>query len=235
MGEKLENLFYLEAMKDISLKKLILENRNKISIAIDLIKDNHSRIISWDEVDINDQKVYQTIRDFPFIGLLENLGEKEFLSKIIPFNFEELIAMFTLVKIDSDEVISDYIENKNGRKYIYIFEFLEEVLESTHGLILYEEQIIEIINEFNNDEVQVMYKIIKDKEPIALEKSKDKFIECASSQGYWAKSASELFDSLVQTSKYTLEKSNLIPCASMTFQIAWIKTYYSNEFSDVFI
>ncbi|MCR2123329.1 DNA polymerase III subunit alpha, partial [Campylobacter upsaliensis] len=141
---------HLEDVDLIKFDFLGLKTLTLIHNAIKLIKERYNKDIVWESIDVNDSKVYKTIQSGNTLGIfqIESDGMQSLNARLKPENFEDLIAVLALYRPGPMEsgMLDDFIDRKHGlKKIIYPFDVLKEVLEPTYGVIVYQEQVMQIV------------------------------------------------------------------------------------------
>ena len=233
--------YSLNYMEDIDLIKfdfLGLKTLDVINNAIKLIKRRYDKTIEWHKIDENDQGVYDVIQTGETVGMfqIESSGMQDLNKRLKPDNFEDLIAVLALYRPGPMEsgMLDDFIERKHGRQEItYVFEALEEILKPTYGVIVYQEQVMQIVQNiggFSLGGADIVRRAMGKKKVEEMIKYNKEFSAGAQKQGLDYKTASELFDLIEKFAGYGFNKSHSAAYAMVTFQTAWLKTYYPNEF-----
>jgi DNA polymerase-3 subunit alpha len=145
--------YSLNYMEDVDLIKfdfLGLKTLDVIDNAIKLIKRRYNKEIDWHAIDENDKKVYDVIQTGETVGMfqIESSGMQDLNRRLKPSSFEDLIAVLALYRPGPMEsgMLDDFIERKHGRQEItYVFPALEEILKPTYGVIVYQEQVMQIV------------------------------------------------------------------------------------------
>jgi len=233
--------YSLNYMEDVDLIKfdfLGLKTLDVIDNAIKLIKRRYNKEIDWHAIDENDKKVYDVIQTGETVGMfqIESSGMQDLNKRLKPSNFEDLIAVLALYRPGPMEsgMLDDFIERKHGRQEItYVFPALEEILKPTYGVIVYQEQVMQIVQTiggFSLGGADIVRRAMGKKKVDEMLKYNKEFSEGAQKQGLDYKTASELFDLIEKFAGYGFNKSHSAAYAMVTFQTAWLKTYYPNEF-----
>jgi len=233
--------YSLNYMEDVDLIKfdfLGLKTLDVIQNAVKLIKRRYDRDVNWHEIDENDKKVYEIIQTGDTVGMfqIESSGMQDLNRRLKPDNFEDLIAVLALYRPGPMEsgMLDDFIERKHGRQEItYVFPALEEILKPTYGVIVYQEQVMQIVQTiggFSLGGADIVRRAMGKKKVEEMIKYNKEFSEGAAKQGLDYKTASELFDLIEKFAGYGFNKSHSAAYAMVTFQTAWLKTYYPNEF-----
>jgi len=230
------SLNYLEDVDLIKFDFLGLKTLDVIDNAIKLIKFRYDRDVIWHEIDENDTKVYEVIRGGNTVGMfqIESSGMQDLNKRLKPDNFEDLIAVLALYRPGPMEsgMLDSFIERKHGREKIeYTFETMEPILKNTYGVIVYQEQvmqIVQIIGGFSLGYSDIIRRSMGKKKDMSV--YNDEFARGAQNQGLDYAEASKLFDIIEKFAGYGFNKSHSAAYAMVTFQTAWLKTYYPNEF-----
>ncbi|MDL0147605.1 DNA polymerase III subunit alpha [Campylobacter felis] len=229
---------HLEDVDLIKFDFLGLKTLTLIHNAIKLIKERYGKDIIWGNIDVNDAKVYKTIQSGNTLGIfqIESDGMQSLNARLKPENFEDLIAVLALYRPGPMEsgMLDDFIDRKHGlKKIIYPFDVLKEVLEPTYGVIVYQEQvmqIVQIIGGFSLGGADVVRRAMGKKDPEKMKKLKDEFADGAVKQGYDRAKAEDLWELIVKFAGYGFNKSHSAAYGLITFQTAYLKTYYPSEF-----
>ncbi|EAI2901358.1 DNA polymerase III subunit alpha [Campylobacter upsaliensis] len=229
---------HLEDVDLIKFDFLGLKTLTLIHNTIKLIKERYNKDIVWESIDVNDSKVYKTIQSGNTLGIfqIESDGMQSLNARLKPENFEDLIAVLALYRPGPMEsgMLDDFIDRKHGlKKIIYPFDVLKEVLEPTYGVIVYQEQvmqIVQIIGGFSLGGADVVRRAMGKKDPEKMAKLKDEFANGAEKQGYNRAKAEDLWELIVKFAGYGFNKSHSAAYGLITFQTAYLKTYYPSEF-----
>ena len=238
--------YSLNYMEDVDLIKfdfLGLKTLDVIDNAIKLVKRRYNRDVVWSEIDENDPKVYEMIQSGETIGMfqIESSGMQDLNKRLKPSNFEDLIAVLALYRPGPMEsgMLDDFIERKHGRKKVFYpfeevsFDLLKETLEPTYGMIVYQEQVMQIVQTiggFSLGGADIVRRAMGKKKVEEMLKYNKLFSEGAQKLGLDYDKASQLFKLIEKFAGYGFNKSHSAAYAMVTFQTAWLKTYYPNEF-----
>ncbi len=230
------SLNYLEDVDLIKFDFLGLKTLDVIDNAIKLIKRRYDRDVEWHKIDENDPKVYEVIRTGETVGMfqIESSGMQDLNKRLKPDNFEDLIAVLALYRPGPMEsgMLDSFVERKHGREKIeYTFDIMEAILKNTYGVIVYQEQVMQIVQTvggFSLGYSDIIRRAMGKKKDMAT--FNKEFSQGAQKQGHPYEEASKLFDLIEKFAGYGFNKSHSAAYAMITFQTAWLKTYYSNEF-----
>ncbi len=238
--------YSLNYMEDIDLIKfdfLGLKTLDVIQNAVKLIKRRYDKEVNWDTIDVNDSGVYKMIQTGDTVGMfqIESSGMQDLNRRLKPSNFEDLIAVLALYRPGPMEsgMLDDFIERKHGRKKVFYpfeevsFDLLKDTLGPTYGMIVYQEQvmqIVQIIGGMSLGGADIVRRAMGKKKVEEMEKYNRLFSEGAQKLGLDYDLASKLFKLIEKFAGYGFNKSHSAAYAMVTFQTAWLKTYYPNEF-----
>ena len=229
---------HLEPVDLIKFDFLGLKTLTVIQDTLNIIKDNDGVEINLYTLDVNDPRVYKTLCSGNTLGIfqLESSGMQEMNRRLLPSGINDAIALLALFRPGPMEsgMTNDYIERKHGRaKVSYPFKELEPILESTFGVIVYQEQvmqIVQLIGGFSLGEADLIRRAMGKKDAKSMAKNKAKFADGAQKNGFDTQKAEELFDLIAKFAEYGFNKSHSAAYGILTFQTAYLKTYYEHEF-----
>lgn len=238
--------YSLNYMEDIDLIKfdfLGLKTLDVIQNAVKLIKNRYDKEVNWDTIDVDDKKVYDVIQTGETVGMfqIESSGMQDLNKRLKPSNFEDLIAVLALYRPGPMEsgMLDDFIERKHGRKKVFYpfeevsFDLLKDTLGPTYGMIVYQEQVMQIVQTIGGmslGEADIVRRAMGKKKADEMDKFNRLFSEGAQKLGLDYNLASKLFKLIEKFAGYGFNKSHSAAYAMVTFQTAWLKTYYPNEF-----
>lgn len=236
------SLNYLEDVDLIKFDFLGLKTLTVIDNALKLIKSRYSKEINFNTLDMNDPKVYELIQSGDTVGLfqIESSGMQSLNERLKPTSFEDLIAVLALYRPGPMEsgMLDDFIDRKNGRKEISYFfdeftEPLRPILEPTYGVIVYQEQVMQIVQSiggFSLGEADLIRRAMGKKKIDYMKQKAEEFAQGAVNQGLDRAHAIELFGLIEKFAGYGFNKSHSAAYAMVTFQTAYLKCYYPQEF-----
>jgi DNA polymerase-3 subunit alpha len=233
---------YVEDVDLIKFDFLGLKTLTVIEQANQLIQKRHGKRIDFIRADVNDKGVYDLIQTGHTIGLfqIESDGMQDLNKRLKPSNFEDIIAVLALYRPGPMEsgMLDDFIDRKHGRKEINYFydefdEPLRPILEPTYGVIVYQEQVMQIVQTIGGFSLggadlvrRAMGKKIKEE----MDKLKGEFADGGVKKGYQRAHCEELFDLIVKFAGYGFNKSHSAAYALVTFYTSYLKKYYPSEF-----
>ncbi|MDX5526632.1 MAG: DNA polymerase III subunit alpha, partial [Wolbachia endosymbiont of Andrena nigroaenea] len=205
--------------------------------------DHVCRLINRDEkkidissVPLNDQKTYEMLSSGDSIGVfqLESSGMREALIKLKPDCIEDIIALISLYRPGPMDNIPTYVARKHGlEKPDYIHPLLEEVLKETFGVIIYQEQVMEIariLSGYSLAEADLLRRAMGKKIKEEMDKQRELFVQGATKNGVDYDRASYIFDLVAKFAGYGFNKSHAAAYAVISYQTAYLKANYPLEF-----
>ncbi len=229
-------------MKDIESAGLLkmdflgLRTLTIIRDCIALIKKNYSKEIDINSIPLNDEKTYQLFSKGQTTGVFqfESPPMKEYLKKLNPTGLADLAAMNALYRPGPMDFIDEFIDRKFGRKETkYLHPVLEEILKETYGIIVYQEQVIQIANKIAGmslAEADILRRAMGKKDLLAMKQQKEKFIKGAVEKGINKKVSTEIFDAIDKFANYGFNKSHAVAYSYIAYQTAYLKTHFTAEF-----
>ena len=189
-----------------------------------------------EKINYEDQKVYQLLSSGKTVGLfqLESSGMKDALINMKPNRLEDIIALVALYRPGPMSNIPIYNECKHGkREPDYLHPKLEKILKPTYGVIIYQEQVMQIAQElsgFTAGEADILRRAMGKKKRAELEKQKQRFVDGAYKNGIKKDIAAGIFLKIEPFAEYGFNKSHAAAYAVIAYQTAFLKTYYPHEF-----
>ncbi len=229
---------YIEDVDLIKFDFLGLKTLTVVDEALKLVRERHGVEIDFQAVDIQDPKVYEYISTGETLGLfqIESSGMQDLARKLKPSGFEDIIAMLALYRPGPMEsgMLDDFVERKHGRAEItYMFPELEPILKPTYGVIVYQEQVMQIVQTIGGFSLggadlvrRAMGKKIKEE----MDRLKGEFAEGAEKKGFDRAKSEELFDLIVKFAGYGFNKSHSAAYALITFYTSYLKCYFPTDF-----
>ena len=202
-------------------QKLIIKNGKKFDIK---------------KIDFKDQKVFELLSSGKTVGLfqLESAGMRESLVQMKPNHLEDIIALVALYRPGPMNNIPIYNDCKHGKiKPDYLHPNLEEILKPTYGVIIYQEQVMQIaqkLSGFTAGEADILRRAMGKKKRAELEKQKQRFIDGAVKNGIRKDVAANIFLKIEPFAEYGFNKSHAAAYAIIAYQTAYLKTYFPDEF-----
>ena len=214
----------------LGLKTLTVINKTLKRLKLKNINLNISKI------NVDDKKVYELLSTGETTGLfqLESTGMRDVISQMKPNKFDDIIALVALYRPGPMSNIPIYNDCKNGVKTPqYIHPILEKILKPTYGIIIYQEQVIQIAQTlagFTAGEADILRRAMGKKKKAELDKQKERFINGATKKGIKKDVANFVFTKIEPFAQYGFNKSHAAAYALIAYQTAYLKTYYKEDF-----
>jgi len=231
--------FNMKDLEDAGLLKMDFLGLRTLSIirdTIELVKQSRKIEIDIDNIPTDDAKTYevfskgQTTAVFQF----ESAPMREYLKKLRPSSINDLAAMNALYRPGPMEFIDDFISRKNGKRQTkYLHQVLEPILKETNGIIVYQEQVIQIANKvagMSLAEADLLRRAMGKKDLKAMAEQKEKFTEGAVKNNISKKIAEEIFEAIDKFANYGFNKSHAVAYSIVAYQTAYLKAHYLEEF-----
>ena len=205
---------------------------NKTLKRLDLKKIN----LNISKINLEDEKVYNLLSTGETTGLfqLESTGMRESIKQMKPNKFDDIIALVALYRPGPMSNIPIYNDCKNGvKKPDYIHPTLEKILKPTYGIIIYQEQVMQIAQTlagFTAGEADILRRAMGKKKKAELDKQKERFINGAIKNGISKDVANFVFTKIEPFAQYGFNKSHAAAYALIAYQTAFLKTYYKEDF-----
>jgi len=237
--EAIVTQYDMRALEDLGFLKidiLGLKNLTLIEETLKKVYAIYKKNISPEEISLEDPKTYKLFQKGETVGVFqfESEGMQKWLRKLKPTTFEDLVAMIALYRPGPMQFLSDYIEGKHKRKKIeYLHPKLEPILKPTFGVLIYQEQVMQIARElagFSMAEADVLRKAIGKKIGELLEEQKEKFIKGCIENKIDEMVARKIWQWIEPFAHYSFNKSHSVAYAKIAFQTAYLKAHYPVEF-----
>ena len=228
----------VEAAGLLKMDFLGLRNLTILRKAVDLIEQTTGQRIDPLEFPLDDAATFALLCRGETKGVfqLESGGIRDLLQKMKPDHFRDIIATNALYRPGPLEggMVDDYIEVKHGRKRPeYKHPVLEEILGETHGVMVYQEQVMRILNRLGGIELASAYtciKAISKKKQSLIDRNREQFLAGAVQNGMASKAAEEIWELITKFAGYGFNKSHSTAYALIAYQTAYLKAHYPVEF-----
>jgi DNA polymerase-3 subunit alpha len=236
-SEVISTQYQAKNLEDVGLIKmdfLGLKNLTVIEQCLQRITEAGLKAPELENLDLEDRGVYELLSGGRSMGTfqLESSGMQNLLKRVKPNRFDDIIAVLALYRpgpLDAG-MVDEYIERKNGNKpIVYAHPKLEKVLKETYGIIVYQEQVMEIarvISGFSMAEADNLRKAMGKKKPEILEDTKEMFVDGAVKRGVDRRISEEIFEMIKTFGRYGFNKSHSTAYALVAFQTAYLKVHY---------
>ena len=236
------SLNFLEDVDLIKFDFLGLKTLTVIDNALNFIKQNHNVEIDFSTMEMDDKKVFDLISSGNTLGLfqIESDGMQDLNKRLKPDCFEDVIAVLALYRpgpMDAG-MTEDFVKRKNGIEPVsYFFDdfapILEPILKPTYGVIVYQEQVMQIVQEiggFSLGEADIIRRAMGKKNIEYMKQKAEEFADGAVKKGLKREEAIELFNLIEKFAGYGFNKSHSAAYAMITYQTSYLKVYYPAEF-----
>ncbi len=228
----------MKSIADIGLLKMDFLGLRTLTVIDHTLKRLKEKGIKIDiaTLSYDDPDTYRIFSDGETVGVFqfESSGMREYLKKLRPDKIEDLIAMNALYRPGPMEMINDFIERKNGQTPVhYLHPLLKPILEETHGIIVYQEQVTQIANElggFSLGEADLLRRAMGKKRQDLMQEQRSAFIEGAIERGVSKEIANNIFDLMDRFAGYGFNKSHSTCYSIVAYQTAYLKAHYPKEF-----
>ena len=227
---------YLEPLGLLKMDFLRLATLGFIDDVIKNVREKEKINITFDKIPLDDKKTLSVFRDVKTDGIFqfESPGMKNFLSKLKVSCFDDIVAALALFRPGPMDSIDTYIRRKEGKEKIdYIHPSLEPILKSTYGIIIYQEQIMQIASVmagYTYGEADILRRAMSKKDEVKLAKERPKFISGSINRGYSEELANHVFDLILKFANYGFNKSHSVAYAVIGYKMAFLKTYFLKYF-----
>jgi len=227
---------YIDEVGLLKVDILGLANLTIIKNALRIIKKIAGDEIDLDKIVIDDKKTYELLARAETSGVfqLESDGMKRYLKELKPTVFEDIISMVALYRPGPLDSIPDFIASKHGRKKItYLHPTLEPILKDTYGVIVTQDQVLQIARHFSGftyGQADILRKAVGKKIKKLLDEQKEKFIQGAIDQGVDNNQAQQVWDFIEPFAKYGFNRAHAACYAMIAYQTAYLKAHYPSAF-----
>jgi DNA polymerase III subunit alpha len=228
----------LEKLQLLKMDFLGLTTLTLVDDALKLIEKRHGRKIVPEELALDDASTYEIFSKGYTSGVFqfESEGMRDILRRYHPSRIEDLTALNALYRPGPIQggMIDDFIDRKHGRKPIhYDLPELKQLLEETYGVIVYQEQVMQISNllaGYSLGEADLLRRAMGKKKPEEMAKQRERFIQGAHALGFPQKKIEKIFDLMEQFAGYGFNKSHSAAYAYLAYVTAYLKAHYPVDF-----
>lgn len=227
----------IEALGLLKMDFLGLKNLTIIQNALRRIKKNHNLDIDIDSLPTDNEASYKLLQSGQTTGVfqLESSGMKRYLKELKPTEFEDIISMVALYRPGPMDSIPDFIAGKQGkRKITYLHPTLQPILEKTYGVIVTQDQVLQIARSFSGfsyAEADILRKAVGKKIKELLDEQREKFIQGAiKTSNVTQEKAQNVWDFIEPFARYGFNRAHAACYAMIAYQTAYLKSNYPAEF-----
>ena len=227
---------YLEPLGLLKMDFLGISNLTLIDEIINNIRKDTKLNITFANIPIDDKKTIATFAKGETEGIFqfEAPGMIRFLKELKPTEFSDIVAATSLYRPGPMESIPEYLKRKSGKiKINYLDESLESILKETYGIIIYQEQVMQIavtMAGYTLGEADILRRAMSKKKEELLLKEKEKFISGSIKNGYKEETALEVYNLILKFANYGFNKSHAVSYAMIAYKMAFLKTHFYSYF-----
>ena len=222
---------YLEELGILKMDFLAIDNLTLISKLLEDIKK-----LDFNNIPLDDKQTIQLFKDVNTDGIFqfETNGMKNVIRKMDISSLDDLIAAIALFRPGAMNSIDTYVKRKQGKEKItYIHEDLKEVLENTYGIIIYQEQVMQIASKmagYSLGEADILRRAMGKKSHEIMSSEKEKFIKRSINNGYDNETSTKVFDLIYKFADFGFNKSHSVGYSILAFKMAYLKAHYPKYF-----
>ena len=240
--DQVASQFEGKTVEDVGIVKfdsLGLRSLTETYDCLQMVKTNHGKDIKLEEIPFDDEKTYSLISEGLIAGLFQlegSSGMYRVVMQLKPDNFEEFSAIPALYRPGPIEsgMMQQFIDRKNGlQKVEYPHPSIENALENTYGVCIYQEQVMQIARDmagFTLGEADILRSAMGKKDEALLKAQREKFIEGATEKGISGGEAEGVYDLIEPFGGYAFNKSHTVAYSMLAYRMAYLKTHYPHEF-----
>ncbi|MHA6251445.1 DNA polymerase III subunit alpha [Oceanobacillus sp. CAU 1775] len=231
--------FAMNDLESIGLLKMDFLGLRNLSLIERIMKSIYlsgKRRFNLDEIPVNDEKTFAMLRQGRANGVfqLESQGMQRVLKELQPTGFEDIVAVNALYRPGPMDFIPTYINRKHGREPVaYPHQDLAVILEKTYGVLVYQEQIMEIakvIAGYSLGKADILRRAVSKKNKEVMAEEREGFIRGCMANGYTEKVAEEIFSWIVRFSNYGFPRSHAVAYSKISYQLSYLKANYPANF-----
>ena len=220
----------------LKMDLLGLRNLTILEKCIEKVNKNHNLNYNLETLPFDDEEVYKVISSTRTMGLfrLESSGIKNAIKLLEPSCFDDVVALLALFRPGPLNNIPIYANRKKGlEKTTYFAQSLEPILSSTYGIIVYQEQVLQVVTKIANfslSKADLFRRAISKKDASKLEIMEKEFIEGAINNGYNKQIASTIYDHILRFADYGFKKAHSVAYSMLSCKMGYLKAFYPLEF-----
>jgi DNA polymerase-3 subunit alpha len=228
----------IESIGLLKMDFLGLRTLTVIKNVVDEVKETRGIQLDIENIPLNDPKTFHLLSRGETAGVfqLESSGMRDLLRRVKPQGFEDLIALLALHRPGplNSGMLDEFVKNKHGGGELrYLHPKLRPILEETYGVIVYQEQVMQIANTlggFTLEEADELRKAMSKKIEDKMERMRERFIQGAISSGLKKEEATNIFELILKFAQYGFNKSHSAAYAMISYRTAYLKAHYPVEF-----
>jgi DNA polymerase III subunit alpha len=231
--------YSMDILEEIGLLKMDFLGLRNLSILERIVKNirrGRDKRFSLEGIPANDGKTFELLSKGQTNGIfqLESEGMRNVLMRLKPSSFEDIVAVNALYRPGPMENIPTYINRKHGKESVeYPHPDLKPILEMTYGVIVYQEQIMQIASKmagFSLGEADLLRRAVSKKKKDVLDQEREHFVKGSIQKGYTTSVANGIYDLIVRFADYGFNRSHAVAYSMIAYQLAYLKTHYPAYF-----
>jgi DNA polymerase III subunit alpha len=229
-----------ELLEEIGLLKMDFLGLRNLSLLENICRSIQKRLgetIDLKALPLDDGDVFKLLSRGDTTGIfqLESAGMRKVLQRLKPTEFEDIVAVNALYRPGPMEQIPTFIEYRHGKREVtYLHPDLESILRPTYGIILYQEQIMQIASRmagFSLGEADLLRRAVSKKKKDVLDEERVHFVKGSIAKGYSEKIANDIYDLIVRFANYGFNRSHAVAYSMIAYQLAYLKVHYPLDFA----
>lgn len=234
-GNVLLTQYSMEHLEEAGLLKMDFLGLRNLTLIESILVSIHRKTgqkVDIRKIPLQDKQTFELLSKGDTTGVfqLESEGMRKVLTKLKPTRFEDIVAVNALYRPGPMENIPLFIDRKHGKEPIqYPHPDLAEILENTYGVIVYQEQIIQIASKlagFSLGEADLLRRAVSKKKKEVLDKERTHFVKGALGKGYKEQTANQIYDLIVRFANYGFNRSHAVAYSFISYQLAFLKAHY---------
>ena len=226
---------YVESTGLLKMDLLGLRNLTIIDDCLKEIKRIYGVNIDLSKIDLQDKKLYELLANGKTSGIFqfESDGMRKTLKTIRPENFIDVCNVLALYRPGPREFIGEFNERRHGKKVDYVDESLKEILSSTYGIIVYQEQILQIAYKFAGlslAKADILRRAMSKKDMDKMKEIKEEFINSCLNKGHSLQKANEVYELVAKFASYGFNKAHSVSYTVISMYMTYLKKYYPSVF-----
>lgn len=227
---------YLEGLGLLKMDFLALRNLTIISNVLEDLKKENQADLNFESIPLDDPEAIRIFTEVNTVGIFqfESAGMMNFIRKFKPHNFEEITAALALFRPGPMNNIDHYIKRKRKEEKIdYIHPDLEKILEPTYGIMIYQEQIMQVASTmagYSLGEADILRKAISKKNEEVMLKEQEKFVSRSIEKGYSKETSEKVYNLILKFASYGFNRAHSVAYAMISYRMAYLKAHYPNYF-----
>ena len=223
---------YLEPLGLLKMDFLALRNLTIIANVLELIKENTGHTLDLNKINLNDPEIFKLFSKADTEGIFqyESSGMKNLMKKLKPSSFSDLVASVALFRPGPMNNIDMFVRRKHKEEKVeYLHPDLEPILKETYGVIVYQEQVMQIlvkIGGYTYAEADNIRRAMSKKKESVILQDKEHFINNAIKKGYQENIAQEIYDLILKFANYGFNKAHSVSYALIGYQMAYLKAKF---------